>query len=204
MNNDQTIATCLAIENNGEIQMAKLAMEHAKSDKTKEFAKMMLEDHSKSLNHLLQIAPNALGNNAPSAPANTTGAVAPAPGAPALPPAGQPAVQVRAGQPIQGGQTARGFDFLEVKRRIADECLANAKREMGQKQGSEFDAAYIGTMIVKHQEMQTALKVLRDYASPEFQQTLDKQSEVVAAHLDHAKQVMQTVSVKAAKDLEKQ
>jgi predicted outer membrane protein len=171
---DRAVASWLAIANNGEAQLGKLAAEHADNSKTKEFAQKMIEDHEQARDELMLYAPDALGPNfgvkdngqAQQSTVAATGAEA----APAL--------------------AGRGFNFIEAKRRIGEQCLQSARKEMADKKGADFDKCYIGTMIVKHQEMLDTQKALREYVTPDLQKMIDEQMQVTTSHLDHAKQLM--------------
>ena len=169
-NHDREVADWLMIGNNEEVQMAKLAAGNAEHKQVREFAMQMEKEHSVALQQLERIA-------GPDARAN---AQQPQAGAPAL--------------PAQG----TGLNFLEVERQIAAQCLATATREMGEKKGPEFDRAYIGSQIGAHYRMIDTLKVLRQYASPELQKTIDQDIRTAETHLEEAKKIMHALTNDAA------
>lgn len=186
---DRAVAAWLALGNNGEIQLAKLAEEHAESSKTKEFAQLMIKDHSQALDELLLYAPDALvqknHQDQPQGqrnPATSEGKVR----QPAVAESSRTAEQ-------QAAISGRGFNFLEAKRNIGKRCLESANKDMVEKKGREFDMCYIGAMIVKHQEMIDTQKALREYASPELQKVIDEQIQTTEHHLDHAKQLIRQI-----------
>lgn len=195
-NADQMIARCMIFGNHAEVELGKLAVQHAQSQQTKEFAQQMVNDHSKALTALSKIAPNTAQvvaeDGAPALPADIK--PLPAQGGAFAPP--QP------GESTEGRVTAapRGFNFMEIQQRLAEQCLNSTKLALLEHRGAEFDAAYVGTMIVKHQEMLDHQSVLRDYASPELRKMIEEQMDTTQTHLEHAKQLMHTVSVKAAKE----
>jgi len=196
---DHAVAALLALGNHEEVGLGKLAAQNAENAKTKEFAEMMVKDHEQARDQLLVYAPDALGGagiQKGQIPANQNQQ------GQARPQQGQPPVASNSTQPAgaaaarEDGQTApamagRGFNFLEAKRRIGQQCLESAQKELGQKKGREFDACYMGTMVVKHQEMIDTQKALREYASPELQKTIDEQMQTASEHLEHAKRLMQ-------------
>jgi thymidine phosphorylase len=47
----------------------------------------------------------------------------------------------------------------------------------------------MGQQIGEHLKVVDALKVLRNYASPELRQTLDKELQLAQTHLQQAKQI---------------
>ena len=53
---DQQLAAWLLVDNRGEIQLARLAEEHASCDEVKDFAKQMVDDHAKMVEQLQQFA----------------------------------------------------------------------------------------------------------------------------------------------------
>lgn len=196
MNTDEMIARCLIHGNYAEVELGKLALEHAQSQKTKQFAEQMVEDHSKALAALAKIAPSTLNNrleeDVPKLPAD----IKPAP------PSGGAFAPPQPGESTEGrvAATPRAFNFMEIQQRLAEQCLNSTKLSLLEHKGADFDAAYVGTMIVKHQEMLDHQSVLRDYASPEFRKMIEEQMDFTQTHLDHAKQLLRTVSVKAAKE----
>lgn len=56
----------------------------------------------------------------------------------------------------------------------------------------------MGMQLGGHLHMQDELKVLRNFASPELQQQIDKSLQVVQTHLQHARQVMETLKDRPA------
>lgn len=178
---DRAVAAWLALGNDGEIQLAKLAEKHADNPKTKEFAQMMMKDHEQARDELMLYAPDALGRKDQGQSQENQSANDGR--------ASQPAASSRAAdqQPAIPG---RGFNFIAAKRRIGAQCLESANKEMAEKKGSDFDKCYIGTMIVKHQEMIDTQKALREFASPDLQKVIDEQLQTTEQHLDHAKQLM--------------
>ena len=55
-NADQMIARCMIFGNNAEVELGKLAVQHAQSQQTKEFAQHMIEDHTRCSQELTEIA----------------------------------------------------------------------------------------------------------------------------------------------------
>src|SRR5688572_508517 len=57
---DHQIAALLAIGNQEEIALAKLGMEQAQNEEVKQFAQMMVDEHTKVLQQLRKVAPQAV------------------------------------------------------------------------------------------------------------------------------------------------
>jgi len=165
---DHEIAGWLLIGANEEVQMAKLAESHASNAKVRDFAKQMQQAHTKQWQELERFASQG-GRAFSSQPTNAH--------------PGQPALEGPRG----------GLNFLEVQKQIAAECLSTANREMGAKQGAEFDKAYIGSQIGAHYKMIDTCKVLRNYASPELQKLVNSGLQTAEHHVDEAKSLMRSL-----------
>jgi putative membrane protein len=187
--NEHSLAACVAIANQEEVAMAKMATDKAKDKDVKEYAKMLVEDHQGFLKKLERFAPEAQETlQAASASANQS-RVQPAGGA--AQPQAQAAAQPR--QPIQqvAAQAAGSqIDVIQLHREVAQQCLANAKKKMGEMDGDKFDICFIGHQIAKHEEMKTKLTVFQRHASGEFAQLLATGLETTEAHLKKAEDIM--------------
>jgi predicted outer membrane protein len=206
---DQTIATMLAIGNQEEVAMAHLAETKIQNPDVRSFADLMIHDHTQFLTKLAQFGGYAgfTGNEPVSVrgrlnelnplPRNSN---APEPTVrPVRPnaPAGQ--AQLQAGQPaqVQGAHPAVNrpqFNFLSVKRQIAEACLASAQKDLESKKPFEAEMDYVGSQIVAHKQMLDTLKVLRPYASAEFQPVLDQGMQTVQIHLQHAEKLVKSLA----------
>lgn len=209
-NLDQLFAACLTYCNENEINIAKLAAQHSDDAEVKKFAEMLQKDHQQFNQDLQRFAgnwirprnvdaidrdrpgraPNTPFGRDPNAPAATT-APRTAPGQPAAPgaaAAAQRAVPGAATAPVAGGDMAT--TLIEIRREVADECLASARSELSNKKGDEFDACFIGMQIAAHMGLVDELTVLERHASPELQPILQKGRETAQAHLDRAKKLM--------------
>jgi len=196
-----TLAACVAIANQEEIALAKIAADKAKNKDVKEFADMLAEDHQGFLKKLQRFAPEAQGSLQAATDGSNQSRVQPAGGAvqaqATQPQAAtqQPAAQP--GQPIQqvanqagGVQAGNHVDVIQLHREVAQQCLADAKKKMGEKDGDEFDACFIGHQIAKHEEMKTKLTVFQRHASGEFAQLLASGIETTENHLKKAEDIM--------------
>lgn len=183
---DTKLAACLMIGNEKEIAMAKLAEERAKSDEVKKFAKQMVEDHTKFWQQLARFAPEGQrGELAQQGGSGNQSGAADQRG-------GQPGAtaSVAAGQRGQGG----AMNFVQLKREMSNECYNLARRDLEEKDGSDFDKCYIGGQVGAHMEMLAALKVSqRHVTSPELRSLIEQGIETTESHLKHAKEIAKSL-----------
>jgi predicted outer membrane protein len=184
---DSQIAACLAIENQGEIDLGKFAAERASNEEVKKFAEMMVKDHTAFLAKLRRFTPTQASTDN------------------RLPAAGAPARREESGTvkilPKTDPQTkiepqrdaayldpnSGGIDFIRIKQEIADECLKSVKRELESKGSDEFDLCFTTQQAMAHMQMADALKVLKKYGTSEFRTLLEEGEAATQSHLDQAK-----------------
>lgn len=197
---DGFFAACLILENQNEIDAARLAAQRSKNPEVKKFAEMMIADHESFIKQLEQTAgqpapqrssrdgaaPDARNpaRNNPDANVTTNKADE---RRDAVPAAGAPGQKPRTDTAVPGHATAA---LLQIKKEIADECLASVRRELDGKQGHEFDACYVGMQMAAHMKMVDELKVLQKYGSPQLNSTMKKGHQTAQMHLDHARKIM--------------
>ncbi len=217
--NDQTIATMLAIGNQKEVAMAHLAESKIQNPDVRNFAEMMIHDHTQFMtklaqfggyagftgnepasvrNRLNQLNPLPAANNAPQNNAVPSNAVQPAvqPAGPSAP-AGQAQLQAAQQPQTQGVGVAANrapFDFLSADRQIAEACVASAQKDLETKKPFEAEMDYVGSQIVAHKHMLDTMKVLRQYASAEFQPVLDQGIQTTETHLQHAEKLVKSLA----------
>jgi len=205
-NDERHIAACLILGNQNEIAQAQLAETRSSSQKVKEFAKQMREEHGKFLSDLQRYSGNQFsdrlvqrndrqateGGDASKSRNTTSSGTQPA-SAPQQ--AGRTSTTQREGVKETAGQTHdvanagdRDGHHLRLHQEIADECLASAQRELSDKQGTEFDTCYVDMQVAEHQRMISELKVFERHASGDFQALLSKGRTTAEHHLQHAKQ----------------
>ena len=78
-----------------------------------------------------------------------------------------------------------------MQKEIGQQCLESVKEELSSKQGADFDKCFIGQQIGDHMKVIDELKVLRNHASSELKQKLDKELQTAEQHLQLAKQIEQ-------------
>lgn len=219
---ERFLVSCLRSDNQGEIAIAKLAEQRASNPEVKAFAQQMIKDHTDFLAKLDRFNQEQGGRPAASATRTetrrtetTTRPDAPNRTDPAQPdrndktprterakdatnpPAG---ADVRV-DTIRGDVTVQttGHDggisdqFVQIKNELHDRCLATAQRELGEKEGKEFDHCFMFMQVGGHLKMVDQLSVFKNHTSGELQQTLDEGLKTAQQHLDHAKQLAKKI-----------
>jgi predicted outer membrane protein len=201
---DQQIAACLYGGNRNEIELARLAQEKASNEAVREFAAMMVKDHTPALQKLQSVAGSLVSSQPAGAPAagerrkpeGEEGSEPPRRGPRAKGGSDAPATPAGAGAP-DGRLVAKGahsdLDWVAIHKQVADQCLASTKAEFQKKKGAEFDQCYIGHAIMSHMKALDEIKVLRNYASAELQKDLDKSSQMATHHLEEAKKIAESL-----------
>jgi putative membrane protein len=94
----------------------------------------------------------------------------------------------------RGGQnTGRGdggLNWIAVKKEIGQQCLQSTKQELSQKSEKEFDQCFMTQQAMAHHHVVDALKVLRNHASQQLQQTIDQELQMAQHHLHQAKELV--------------
>ncbi len=93
------------------------------------------------------------------------------------------------GGDASGRDAQGGLDWVSIKKQIGEQCLASTKQELSKKPSHDFDRCFMGQQIVAHMKVIDELKVLRNYASSDLQQKLDKELQTAQHHLEMAKKI---------------
>jgi len=160
---DQEIAACVYGECHNEIEIAKLAESKTQSEEVRDFAQRMVRDHSPGCQEMQRLA-GSLAADAHHGGSNAN--------------------QSR-------GASGGHLDWMSVKKEIGQQCLKSVKEELSSKQGTDFDKCFMGQQIGAHMKVVDELTVLRNHASSELKQKLDKELETAKQHLQLAKQIEQ-------------
>jgi len=128
------LATLLAILNHKEVKLAELAKNKSENKDVKEFAEMLIKDHSECLSKLSQFGgQSGLGTTNSTEPANRN-------------------AETNRTTTIVGSATSSGgLDFIAVQRQAAQSCLDKAQKKWSEDKAAECDMAYIGTQVVAHE-----------------------------------------------------
>ena len=129
--------------NRGEIELSKMAEERATDPQVKDFARMLVTDHTKALADLREAAAAA---NAQLSTANEE-----------------------------------------------NRDLRNLQEDLAKLTGHEFDRKYVDAMVDKHEAAVKAIEKKVDSESPQIRQWATQTLPVVQKHLEHAKQLKETL-----------
>jgi predicted outer membrane protein len=185
-NLDNKIAVCLLLGNQEEVALAQFAQQKSQNEQVKKFAQQMIEHHQQAISKIEQAAPEVAGLNLQlrggaegeaAASSNPTG-VRPAS-------AEEPVASTAAAENV--GHNQRGAQLAQA---VKQECLNLTQQELAQKQGVEFDKAYIGQQVCAHIGMLAELRGSKNFATGQLQQVIDEGEQMTQQHLDQAKQIM--------------
>jgi len=212
---DQYVLACVIKENQGEIEVSKIAQQRASSPEVKEFAAKMIKEHTAFLGKLQAAqggdaaqgqnrqqrrnerqqqrqVDNTATDNATNEPRSTDrDATTERDG------------NVRAGARAAAGEMAGRGQSLPVQTltsisdEIHDRCLAALKQELEQKEGADFDKMFMGVQCGAHMKMASTLEVLQSHVSQDLSQTLKDGSETAKQHFTHAKEIAMKIEGKA-------
>lgn len=183
LNNE--IAACLVLGNQEEVALAQFADQRSQNPEVKRFAQQMIEHHQKALAKIEQAAPETASWKLQlrSGAAERGAASASATGV-------QPAsaeVEVATNNAANASQQRQ---FVQLAQQIKQECLNLTEQELAQKQGTEFDKAYVGQQIGAHIGMLAQLRGSKNFASGQLQQVIEEGEQMTQQHLAEAKQIM--------------
>jgi predicted outer membrane protein len=185
-NLDNKIAVCLLLGNQEEVAVAQFAQQKSQNEQVKKFAQQMIEHHQQAISKIEQAAPEVAGLNLQlrggaegeaAASSNPTG-VRPAS-------AEEPVASTAAAGNV--GHNQRGAQLAQA---VKQECLNLTQQELAQKQGVEFDKAYIGQQVCAHIGMLAELRGSKNFATGQLQQVITEGEQMTQQHLDQAKQIM--------------
>jgi len=110
----------------------------------------------------------------------------------------QPAAGVRVQENNAGGQNNHASELISIhhqmKHEEADQCLADARKELSSKQSNEFDECFVGMQIAGHMKMDSQLKVVRRHASSNLEQIISSGQQTTEEHLKEAKSLIQKLT----------
>lgn len=203
-NNDQMIASSIAILCQEEIALAKLGHMNLHGEKTKAFAVTMMEQHVAYLRKLDKFALEAALEpiDREQFPEEVEIKATPKPDG-----AERAAVNVndeeRDAQQTSESPTnvidqdkhlPSNAGILKIQREIARECLNALETELQEKQGVEADLYFLGHQIAKHGAMQAQLAVLQRHVSPELAKVFAEGGDRARRLKSEAEDLMQEIA----------
>lgn len=176
---NKQIAVCLTLGNEAEVALAEFAEQRTQNPEVKRFAQKMIEQHRQAVSKIQQAAPETVGLSLQVRSEAARSASTPASGV-------RPA---SAEEPIAANNAGSDQRMVQMAKQIAQECLNLTEQELAQKQGAEFDKAYIGQQVGAHLGMLAQLRGSKSFASGELQQVIAESEQVTQEHLAEAKRI---------------
>lgn len=102
---------------------------------------------------------------------------------------GQERLQAQAGQQGQHGQI-----MMQIHRDAAERCLELTKEVLSEKQGADFDMAYVGQQIVAHIGMLSKMQAAQEHVSPELQEIVRQGTQAAEQHLKEARTLAESLA----------
>ena len=172
----QQIAAGLALDNQEEVILGKFAQEKSKNKEVASFAKMLAEEHQGNLKKLSKFSPETsregyLTENVQqdqTKSGSTSGTT----------------------NKAASGSTTAGIDMMQLHREIAQQCIADSKKYLNEKDGDKFDVCFVGMQIAKHAAMHTKLVVLQRHTTDELQQLVSESLQATEKHMKAAEALM--------------
>ncbi len=202
---DDAIAAGLLLGNQEEVALAQFAQDRLQDPKAKQFAQMMIRDHQQAAQKLQQMVPQlanvqlsgAQGSGATSGQ-GSTGQASQSPQRGQSGQSGQSGLdqgsqrsQVAGSQGAAGGQQTQ--QMLMLHQAVAQQCLQLTQQELEEKEGREFDMAYIGQQCVAHTQMLAKLQASEQFASGELRQMIGQMTQTVEQHRKMAKEIKESL-----------
>jgi len=189
---DSMLVTCLIKENENEVAIARYAQKQAKHKDVQDFAEQMVKDHTAFIKKLEKFDHNRTGTK--DRDSERTGAKADRDtDKTAAKNRDNDRDTTRDKTTAEGDRGAHGntlSTMMQIGDEVAKKCLATQLRELGQKEGNEFDKCYIGSQIHAHLKMTDMLDVYKKHVSSELREVLSDGEDTAKEHLSHAKRIM--------------
>jgi predicted outer membrane protein len=218
--NDHALASCVAIANQEEVAMAKFAEGKAHSKKVKEFASMIAKDHREFLHKLERFAPEATKdgyisdsadrrsassddqsrNRGDDTARNRNEVKVQTAGAAVKVGTNENRVDQTGANDANSGRMMHSTAMLNLHRELAQECLSQARENLGKKDGDEFDRCFMAAQAVKHGEMKVMLTVFERHASGELRDILAEGLKTTGDHLQKAEEVLKDLDHSSKSD----
>ena len=182
-NLDKKIAACLVLGNQAEVALAQFAQQRSQSEQVRNFAQQMIEHHQQAISKIEQAVPEVASLNLQLRGGPEATAATPATG---VRPASAEEPVATTAAAANPGQANRG---LQLAQAVKQECLNLTQEELAQKEGAEFDKAYIGQQVGAHIGMLAELRGSKNFATGQLQQVITEGEQMTQQHLAEAKQI---------------
>lgn len=178
---DPIVAACQLIGGRKQIENCRFALEKLQNEDCRNFAKAEIEEHETIKKKMAD-----MGITYPVQPAGrgAGGAAPPAGGDAAAP---QP-VTVSVGKlPLPPGAA----DGIVLDHEIAEQCIANYRKEMEPLTGAKLDKRFVGHQLDTHLELKDKGQVFFRNASPAMKPVFAEGLKIIEAHIATCKQLME-------------
>jgi len=177
------LAQWLVNGNKAEIELGKLASEKATAPEVKEFAQMMVKDHSAYLEKVAKFT-DEKAHNVAGADRKTFDDQNEEK---------RPIIEkAQTDEPKEQSVGFRGDKHSameKIGKRAGELHLQMTKDLLNKYQGRDFDMAYVGQQIASHTQMLANLKAMEENTTGEFQTVVKEGAKTTQEHLDHAKEL---------------
>jgi predicted outer membrane protein len=206
---DQYLASCLLAKNEAEIELAKFAQERSQNPQVKQFAQQLIADHQMAVQHLQQLAGSPAGSSRSTVRDSTR---IESQNQERQQPAGESRTRdrdddsrmqsanenrtqgtsetrSRSMTERSGSQSGELGQLAQIEEKIVEKTTQNLRAKLEQKQGAEFDHCFVGSQVIGHVQMLSALEVLQNQTSGQLQQVVRDHQPKVKQHLEQAEQL---------------
>jgi predicted outer membrane protein len=186
---ERFLASCLLAKNQAEIELSKFAQQQAENPQIQEFAQQMAQDHQQLVEQLQPLA-GQQGQVRQNDVQRQTSDTTRLPGSPG---AAQTETRTTRTLTATGGSQDSGAieRLIQIEKQVVERQSQGAREMLQQKQGNEFDKAFLGMTISAHANSLAALEVIEQQQLGQLAQVAQQARPVVQQHLDHAKQLME-------------
>jgi predicted outer membrane protein len=185
-NLDNKIAVCLLLGNQEEVALAQFAQQRSQNEQVRKFAQQMIEHHQQAIAKIQQAAPEVASLNL-QLRGGTEGEAAASTSASGVRPASAEEPVASTASATNAGHDQRA---VQLAQSVKQECLNLTQQELAQKQGADFDKAYIGQQIGAHIGMLAELRGSKNFATGPLQQVIAEGEQMTQKHLAEAKQII--------------
>lgn len=91
---------------------------------------------------------------------------------------------------VDGDRPTRGARWVDIHREIGQKVEEVVRQDLDQREGYEFEAAFVGMLVASHLQQEATLAVLSTRVSGDLAQTLEQAQASVKQHRAQAEQVM--------------
>lgn len=162
---DHVFVACLMREAENEVAVARFAQKQAKDKSVQDFAEKMAKEHTACLTKLAKFTGQSAAANARDDRDNDRDRKADTKGPPVA-------------------------TMIAIHNELARKCLATTLRELGQKEGAEFDRCYMGHQIYAHLKMADTLDVYKKHCGSELRELITEAEKTTQEHLTLARKTM--------------